>query len=105
MCARCGNGEADLLAARDKRWKFVVFSTRFRFLHDHFEQQQMRLLAPAFEKGGRPPGLHGSCAQLPAILPDPFQNRMDRVTSSSVVAMDFLPGAEEWMAGGRWIRF
>ena len=42
----------DLAAARDAGWRFVVFHhPGFNSSREHFEQQQMRLLAPAFEAG------------------------------------------------------
>jgi len=42
----------DLANAKDATWKFVLFHhPGFSSARDHFEQQQMRLLAPIFEKG------------------------------------------------------
>ena len=43
----------DLADAKNTVWKFVVFHhPGFNSSHEHFEQQQMRMLAPVFEKGG-----------------------------------------------------
>ena len=42
----------DLADAQDARWRFVVFHhPGFNSAREHFEQQQMRLLAPIFEAG------------------------------------------------------
>jgi acid phosphatase type 7 len=42
----------DLANAKGATWKFVLFHhPGFTSARDHFEQQQMRLLAPIFEKG------------------------------------------------------
>jgi len=42
----------DLADAKDAEWRFVVYHhPGFSSAIDHFEQQQMRLLAPVFEKG------------------------------------------------------
>lgn len=42
----------DLDAAKDLTWRFVVFHhPGFTSSREHFEQQQMRLLSPVFEKG------------------------------------------------------
>ena len=43
---------ADLAAAQNATWRFVVFHhPGFNSSREHFEQQQMRLLAPIFEAG------------------------------------------------------
>lgn len=42
----------DLAAAKDVQWRFVLYHhPGFSSSREHFEQQQMRLLAPVFEKG------------------------------------------------------
>jgi hypothetical protein len=42
----------DLAGAKDASWRFVVFhQPGFNSSREHYEQQQMRLLAPVFEKG------------------------------------------------------
>jgi 3',5'-cyclic AMP phosphodiesterase CpdA len=42
----------DLAAARDATWRFVAFHhPGFNSAREHYEQQQMRLLAPVFEAG------------------------------------------------------
>jgi hypothetical protein len=42
----------DLAAAQGARWRFVAFHhPAFNSAREHFEQQQMRLLAPVFEAG------------------------------------------------------
>jgi hypothetical protein len=42
----------DLAAAKDATWRFVAFHhPGFNSAREHFEQQQMRLLAPVFEVG------------------------------------------------------
>lgn len=42
----------DLADAKDADWRFVIYHhPGFSSAIDHFEQQQMRLLAPVFEKG------------------------------------------------------
>jgi predicted phosphodiesterase len=42
----------DLANAKDAEWRFVLFHhPGFNSSIDHYEQQQMRLLAPVFEKG------------------------------------------------------
>ena len=42
----------DLEAAKDVQWRFVTYHhPGFNSSREHFEQQQMRLLAPIFEKG------------------------------------------------------
>ncbi len=42
----------DLAAAKDAQWRFVTYHhPGFNSSIEHFEQQQMRLLAPIFEKG------------------------------------------------------
>jgi acid phosphatase type 7 len=42
----------DLANAKDATWKFVLFHhPGFNSAREHFEQQQMRLLSPIFEKG------------------------------------------------------
>jgi acid phosphatase type 7 len=44
---------SDLAAAKDATWRFVAFHhPGFNSAREHYEQQQMRLLAPVFEKGG-----------------------------------------------------
>ncbi len=43
---------ADLAAAKDATWRFVAFHhPGFNSAREHYEQQQMRLLAPTFEAG------------------------------------------------------
>ena len=43
---------ADLLAAKNATWRFVSFHhPGFNSAREHYEQQQMRLLAPIFEEG------------------------------------------------------
>jgi hypothetical protein len=43
---------SDLAAARDAVWRFVAFHhPGFNSAREHYEQQQMRLLAPVFEAG------------------------------------------------------
>ncbi len=43
---------SDLAAAKDATWRFVAFHhPGFNSAREHFEQQQMRLLAPTFEAG------------------------------------------------------
>jgi acid phosphatase type 7 len=42
----------DLAAAKDATWRFVAFHhPGFNSAREHYEQQQMRLLAPVFEQG------------------------------------------------------
>jgi 3',5'-cyclic AMP phosphodiesterase CpdA len=44
--------EKDLAAAKDATWRFVMFHhPGFNSAREHYEQQQMRLLAPLFEAG------------------------------------------------------
>ena len=44
--------QADLAAHQDATWRFVAFhQPGFNSSREHFEQQQMRTLAPLFEKG------------------------------------------------------
>lgn len=43
----------DLASVKEAAWKFVVFHhPGFNSSREHFEQQQMRVLSPLFEKGG-----------------------------------------------------
>ncbi len=43
----------DLASAKNSTWRFVIFHhPGFNSSRDHYEQQQMRLLSPVFEKGG-----------------------------------------------------
>jgi acid phosphatase type 7 len=70
--------EHDLAAARGKTWRFVAFHhPGFNSSKTHFEQQQMRLMADVFEKGGVDFVFNGHVHNYQRTFPLHFVTRTD----------------------------
>jgi len=91
--------EADLAAARGATWRFVAFHhPGFNSAREHFEQQQMRALAPTFEAGEVDLVYNGHVHNYQRSFPLRFAPDNDGATP---VAKDARPSRGR-LVGGRW---
>jgi hypothetical protein len=86
--------ERDLASARDATWRFVTFHhPGFHTAKKHFEQQQMRVMAEVFEKGGVDLVFSGHVHNYQRTFPLHFVPEKDDAGK---------PVRVEDRAGGRW---